>query len=240
MPDSEFNVKIGSWRFVPRLKLSIFALILFIILVYLGNWQLHRASQKKALATAVETKINSVAVKLSTIAEPSLDKDRFLPVTVAGVYMNQYTFFVDNQIVNRRPGFKVLTPLHSPQLNKWVLIDRGWIPMPPDRQHMPEIEPVFGLQYIRGYINNIATGVALEKDKLQAEPSWPLLIQEFDYNFISEQLQHPIYNFIIQTEKPSSDIFNSDRHIGYALQWFTFAILVLIYYVVMSVKRSED
>jgi cytochrome oxidase assembly protein ShyY1 len=31
----------------------------------------------------------------------------------------------------------------------------------------------------------------------------------------------------------------SDKHIGYAIQWFIFAVLVMIYYVMHSFKKDE-
>lgn len=248
MSSPGLRLKLGRWSFIPRLKLTILAIIACACLVYLGYWQLQRAHEKKTFLAHLQTRSTFAPVKLHQLKNPSLHTDRFLPVSVDGVFMNQYTFLLDNQVLDRKPGFRVLTPLQSPLLDRWVLIDRGWVPMGANRKELPKIPPAFGLQKIHGQIDTITTGIVWVKDEATLTAVWPVILQELDYQLISDQMQHPVYKFVIRMQPGSKHAFafpphvistDHNKHIAYALQWFAFAFLVLIYYIVMSTKRSK-
>lgn len=248
MPKSTLSFTFGSWYFKPRITLSILALILFTILVNLGFWQLRRATEKEELLARLEHRITLPPVNIKNIDSPSLHDHRFLPVLIDGLYMNQHTFLLDNQMYKHKPGYRVLTPLQSPNLSQWVIVDRGWVAAGNDRSKLPEIQPIYGLQKVLGHINTISSGVVWKKDEVQNSPSWPILIQEIDYHFISEQMHHQTHKFVIQLDPKNKHAFNfpdttinlnSDKNIGYAMQWFTFSSFVLIYYIIVSTKRKK-
>lgn len=230
-----------KWHFKPNVRLSILACILLSILVYLGVWQLHRSAYKQNIFLQQQQKINNIATALKNISNPTLAEDRFSPVSIDGVFLNKYTFLLDNQIFDHKVGYRILTPMQAPDLNKWVLIDRGWVAMGLNRNELPKIEIIFGLQHISGIINHISSGKVLKADIIQPTPNWPLLIQSIDYDFISRQLNHPVYDFVVQLE--SEVLKNSapvNKHKAYAIQWFIFAGLLIIYYLIASIKRIED
>lgn len=235
----KYSLNLGPWCFAPGIKLSIVTLTLCIILVYLGIWQLNRAAYKQNIIQKLQTKIDTQPIQLRFIQYPSLEKDQFTPVMFDGVYLNKYTFLLDNQMLDHKVGFRVLTPFQSPGLDKWVLIDRGWVPLDKDRQNLPKIEDIYGVKSIKGIINTISTGIILQKDTPSLIPNWPIIIQNLDYNFISAQLQHQIYPFIVQLDAPTEFGVSSHKHWGYAAQWFIFALLVVVYYVIASTKRRS-
>ncbi len=241
-----FSLSFGPWLFEPKLKLSIISLLLILILVYLGVWQLFRAHEKKYLYQQLQQRSTERPIQLKVLQQPSWLTHRYTSVLVGGVFLNQYTILIDNQIYQHEPGYRVLTPVQTPHLDKWVLVDRGWIPMGADRQHLPEIEPIFGVKDIRGLINTIPSGIVLKDDQVQDFPKWPLVLQKADYDLISKQLHHPVYDFVIQLQSddliqynmpPLDSGLSSNKNIGYALQWFTFALLAFIYYVIASSRR---
>lgn len=243
---NQFSISFGAWQFEPKLKLSIISLLLILILVYLGVWQLFRAHEKKILYLQLQQKSTQRPILLQTIDQPSWRSHRYTSVLIDGVFLNQYTFLIDNQIYKHQPGYRVITPVQTPQVNEWILVDRGWIPLGIDRQHLPEVEPIFGLKDIRGVINTIPSGIVLKDDQIQDFPKWPLVLQKVDYSLIEKQLHHPVSDFVIQLQ--SSDLIQYSippleiglaptKHIGYALQWFTFAVMAFIYYVIASSRR---
>jgi surfeit locus 1 family protein len=245
-PKNNYTLKLGSWYFAPRLKLTIIALLLFFILVYLGIWQLQRAQYKQNIFAKLEAKSKATPKVLNDLQDPTLEQDCFTPITVEGVYLNNYTILIDNQMHDHKAGYRVITPMHVPHSPNWLLVDRGWIAAEPDRAHLPKIELVFGLKQITGIINTIRSGIVLKKDQVADEIKWPVVLQTLDYNLINEHLRHPIYHFVLQlnAKEPGSYAYQKidygvsrDKHLGYALEWFLLAFLLMMYYIIVSTKR---
>jgi surfeit locus 1 family protein len=244
----KYTLDLGPWRFAPRLGLSIITLCLLFILVYLGLWQMARAAYKENIFSVSQQKINNPSIDLKLISEPTLDKDRFTPISIDGVFLNNYTFLLDNQMFNHKLGFRVITPVQAPYLNKWVLVDRGWVPQDKERSKLPTIDTIYGLKHITGIINTISTGILLKKDELSPNSNWPLVIQSLDFEYIAKQLNHQVFDFVQQLnaneagayQMPPLDFgLKSTKHVAYAVQWFFLATVLLIYYFIVSTKRRE-
>lgn len=233
----------------PKVKFrvtSIFFLSFFCILAYLGTWQLYRAQEKKNIILQMQERMHTTPIMLSSLVNPELEKFRFTPVVVYGIYLNKYTFLLDNQILNKQAGYRVITVVQSPSLEKWVLVDRGWIARGKDRQKLPEIKDVYGMKTFVGIINTISSGIVLEPDKYSANSNWPIVIQSLDLSFIAHSLHHNIYDFVVQLEPadlttyknpPINFGISSNKHLGYAIQWYFFACLTLVYYLYFFVKQ---
>lgn len=241
------SLKIGSRRFSPSLKLSVFSLILFSILVYLGTWQLGRAEYKKNISHQIQHHAEGEPIQFALLDKLDLVKQRFTRVFLDGVFLNNFTFLLDNQMYKHKPGYRILTAFQAPNLDKLILIDRGWVPLGSSRKQLPSIENIYGLKRVTGIINTIPSGIILRKDVFNPTDTWPVVIQQVDYEFISNAMQHKVYNFVVQLQNhdlTSYDIIpngfgvSSNKNIGYALQWYFFAALVVIYYLITSFKKD--
>ena len=146
-----------------------------------------------------------------------------------------------------KPGYKVITAAHVQGLDKLILVDRGWIAIGQTRAAIPKLKNITDVKHIVGIINTIPTGIILKKDVFKNTDTWPIVIQNLDYEFISNALQHKIYDFVVQLQThdlTSYDIIpiepgvSSNKNISYAVQWYFFAALVIIYYLVTSIKKS--
>jgi surfeit locus 1 family protein len=241
------NIKIGRWYFIPSLKLSIISIVLFSILVYLGTWQVGRAKYKIKISTQLQQKSTGEPVSLKSLNINDSTNNRFIPVFLDGVFLNNFTFLLDNQMYQHKPGYRILTAVQAPSLEKLVLIDRGWVALGSSRQTLPVIEEIYGLKRIVGIINTIPNGIILQKDTFKPTDAWPVVIQQLDYEFISKALQHEVYSFVVQLQThdlttydiiPIEFGISSTKNIGYALQWYFFAALVVIYYLIASFKKD--
>ncbi len=241
-------VILGPWHFEINIRRTLGCISTIIILAYLGTWQVNRALQKEYLIQQLQEKSTGMPLNLATLDNPILEKFRFTPIVMYGTYLNNFTFLLDNQVYQHKVGYRILTAFTSPYLNKMVLVDRGWIVQGVSRQQLPEIKDAYGVKEVQGFINTIPSGITLHPDTYNPLATWPIVIQSLDFAFIAENLQHPVYNFVIQlyqndptayTVPPVSFGLPIYKHWGYALQWYLFALLVLIYYLIACFKGKD-
>jgi surfeit locus 1 family protein len=95
----------------------------------LGLWQLDRAAQKTQAQAQLETQRARPVLSVSELArdakEAVAQKQRSVRLT--GLWQPQFTVYLDNRQMNKRPGFFVVTPLLLDD-GTAVLVQRGWLP----------------------------------------------------------------------------------------------------------------
>jgi surfeit locus 1 family protein len=134
---------------------SCFSLLLFVLGLALGQWQLGRAAQKLALRDAIAG--NQV--------KPQLDNEGFLAmigtgdllyrrVNLTGLWLADATVFLDNRTMNGRVGFVVVTPLKLAPTGQVVLVQRGWVARNfADRQALPNVANPSSVVQIKGMVS---------------------------------------------------------------------------------------
>lgn len=250
---SKKNIKkpiiVGPWYFKIRITFTIVTVAVVTGLVYLGNWQLGRYFTKKHHEEHFTETIHEPPLLLSSIKDPQLPKDRFRPVTESVLFLNKYTFLLDNQVYKGQAGYRVLTIAQSPLLDNWLLVDRGWIAQGSSRNILPTIKEIYGLKKLTGIINNISCGISLSTEITDNASPWPRVIQTLDYQKIAQELHHPVYDFVLQlnsddevtyTMPPIEFNMPANKHLAYAFQWYTFAILVIVYYLLGTFSTEEE
>ena len=107
----------------------------------LGWWQWDRAAQKEALQAAIDTRAALPPAGAAELAATVADGGAALlhrQVVVRGHWLAERTLFLDNRVMNARPGFIVVTPLQWP--GGTVLVQRGWVARDAaDRTRLPQL-----------------------------------------------------------------------------------------------------
>jgi surfeit locus 1 family protein len=228
---------------------SLVTVLLLPLFVYLGCWQLQRMHQKEWFEKAIAHQSNDTIIQLDRLAptfvEQHFDQFQYRQVSLTGRFLAN-PIFLDNQILDKQLGYRVLMPFLLTNHNHLILIDRGWIPNPGSRNILPSISARTGTVTLTGNLIQIKPGLILQKESIPTPASWPIRVQSIDYTVLSKILEHPLLQFIVQLSAGQPDGFKtlplnigmpSKRHLGYALQWFTMAIVILIYYGVINIKR---
>lgn len=232
-------MKIRNW------KLAILALVFFCIFVYLGCWQISRAHKKQALldsyaARSLEKPLNANALSLST-------KMRFHQVQLTGTFDNAHSFLLDNKIYDDKIGYELYTPFKVNGFGESLLVDRGFIPMPVNRDILPAIKPILGEVTITGMLNLPPTYVAFGKMIEMPKLVWPLRVEYIEIKEISSIQQRHYYPYILSITPNDPAAYEMkwqivamgpERHMGYALQWFAFAATLLVLFVSLN-RRPE-
>ncbi|HEX8873607.1 MAG TPA: SURF1 family protein [Nitrosospira sp.] len=234
---------ISGWRFTPRLWSTVLALIVIVIMVQLGNWQLSRAREKEARQEKLDTLSHQPAVSLPPDLV-KLEDFQYRKTEVQGVYLPEYTVYLDNKIYRGVAGYHIITPLKIGSGPMCVLVNRGWVPADHDRSRLPDITTPSEPVVVSG-VATAATQKTLELSKeMVSGRVWENLDLERYRNATGLQLQ-PV--MILQQDNVKDGLVRDwarpdlgiGKNLGYAFQWFAMALAVLIIYLVLSVKRER-
>ncbi|MBA4142583.1 MAG: SURF1 family protein [Nitrosospira sp.] len=213
-------------------------------MVQLGNWQLSRAQEKEWRQEQLDRLSNEPAIVLPAL--PVILEDfQYRQVEVRGEYIPEHTIYLDNKIHRGVAGYHIVTPLRIGTSTMHVLVNRGWAPADSDRSKLPQV-PVPAGQVVVSGIATTAVQKTLELSKeIVSGQVWANLDPD-RYQSITGIALQPV--MILQTDDVKDGLVRqwarpdsgSAKNWGYAVQWFSMALAVLIIYLVLSGKRDRS
>lgn len=198
----------------------LFGVIGAAILIGLGSWQVQRLTWKAGVLADIEARILAAPVALP--AEPDAARDAYLPVAVTGQFTGEgLRVLVSQKVIG--PGYRHIAVFLTAD-GRRVLVDRGFVP----------------------------DGVALDFDRVQARVvgnlHWPVEVDSYtpapdaktgiwfarDLPAMAAALQTE-GTFIVARDAIGDDITPlpvdtlsiPNDHLGYAITWFSLAIVWL-------------
>jgi surfeit locus 1 family protein len=213
-------------------------LILAAVCVRLGFWQVHRLEERRA----------ANARALAARAEPELDLAHRPAgaailerrVRATGTFDHAHEFVVRGQVMGV-PGVEIVTPLRLAGAGDTaVLVDRGFVPSP-DAATLPDMpldEP--GERTVHG----LAQPAPSEPDSGQplsnaGHTTW----RRVDLAAARARLPYPLLDVVLLATPDSAaprfprrrpePTLNDGPHLNYAIQWFAFATMALIFAGIM-------
>jgi surfeit locus 1 family protein len=246
----KFNYFIGPyrWRCIVPLVASYFCLL--ILFISAGFWQLDRADQKQILLRQQSQAQTKQAFIITDTVDYHQDM-RYARVTLTGKYDQGRQFLIDNQVLNRRAGYFVMTPFLPERQQISVLVNRGWVPANLDRSILPELSIQNINVTLSGRINNFpSVGIKLAGAEMPGQ-GWPSLVQLVDSQQLANKLKYPLHNFQVQLSEHMADGYQRnwksamtrmppEKHIAYAMQWFSFALVLTVIFVILTIKKVEN
>jgi surfeit locus 1 family protein len=237
----------GRLRLRPRLLPTLAALALLPTFISLGMWQLNKARAKESLQTLLEARSREPAVQMP-MASVDADTLRYRRVVATGNYEPERQILIDNRVHRERAGYHVVTPLRLAGSDMRVLINRGWVPAPPDHSQLPEIATPQGEVQLAG----VAVVPGSKFFTLAPEPAanggWRPVWQNLDLARYRAEAVFPVQpvvilmdadsrgaGFVREWPRPDERI---ERHLGYAWQWFGFAGALVAIYFFVNIRRS--
>ena len=235
------------------------------MLARLGIWQIDRLAQRRAFNARVLTQVNQPILALTGAAlEADLSAMEYRKVTVTGEFDFTNEVALRNQAYHMLLGAHLLTPLHIQGSDKTVLVDRGWIPQDdllsgswarfeetgtlttPGVIRLSQSKPDFGR------INDptLAPGDAPLKtwqlanvEAIARQIPYPLLFAVYIQRLPDLQNPPPIVPDSATltaplSEQPQIDLSEGNHQI-YALQWFTFAVILAVGYSFFVLREER-
>ena len=228
--------------FKPTLALTLLLFVLAALFASLGYWQLQRKAEKAALFDQFE---NAPALD---IARAVAEGHRFARVDGFGRFDTERHLLVDNRTLNGRVGVHVLTPFILGD-GRVILVNRGWLPLAPDRSSLPEVPTDGSSRTIRGRLNGLETDGPRLGDPDRLDPQrWPQLVTYLDRKPLEDALGAPLPPWIVQLDADQPGGFGDrswkaavmppETHGAYAVQWFALSIAALIIWGAMSYRNA--
>ncbi|MGQ0594515.1 MAG: SURF1 family protein [Gammaproteobacteria bacterium] len=239
-------------RWSAEIGLGIAALCLAVLFARLGFWQIGRAAEKEALASAAAAGARLPAITFET-AVGSADELRFRKAILRGSFEALHQLFIDNQTNHGRAGYHVITPLVITPLRlahsgRRILVNRGWVPMGPDREHLPAIEAPAGEIELRGVLDR-PPAPRFAIDRLSRPgPEWGRRWAYLDLGYFvrSTGLSVEPYVMLLDPGAPYGFVREwprlqgrHHRHLSYAGQWFLLAGVTVSAYLALWRSRRR-
>lgn len=206
------------------------------VCVRLGAWQLARHAHKHALNVALDRALAAPPETLALVTAPAAAL-RGRIVALRGAFDPRRHVLLAGRLHLGEPGVHVVTPFVLAGGATAVLVDRGWLPaadgvtaQPPDA---PADTVVSGLSDTLG-----RAGAAGAMRTIVAGEATVWSAERLDRDTIAARLPYAVATFTV-TELPSPAApplpareppprHDEAMHLGYAIQWFAFAIIILV------------
>jgi surfeit locus 1 family protein len=239
MPDSTFQFRVQA---IP----TIVMVLLAPLFVGLGVWQLERAEQKRTIASTQEVRRKLPALKLTDpIGEAAQLEYRKL--SVRGRFLDENTVLIENRKHQGKTGYHVITPLRLSESGHILLVNRGWVPSQQVQQQfrLPSAQGESTIEGEARILQPPPIDLRLPLEPSERMPHWPFLtVEQFSawsglevLPFVLLQAAEESSAFIRTWPKP---VAKDLMHIGYAIQWFAFALITLMIWLRLSLyKRNK-
>jgi len=241
------SIKVGSRIFAPRVFTTLLTLVLIVMLISLGRWQLRRADEKRALFDSFAAGTDTTRpIDLRTPRLP-----RYQHVEAGGHYDQDRQILIDNMVNAERAGYFVITPFALTD-GGWVLVNRGWVPLGRSRAVRPIIRVTGDARRLRGRTDHMPSPGIQMGTKAELEPPYPVVASFPSHADIARLLHESSWTnatdlVLLDPGEPDGYVRNWSapgfppmRHIGYAVQWFALALTLLVIYVVTNLRRDAE
>lgn len=231
----------GEWIFRPRIGPFLLLLLPACICVGLGLWQLDRAEQKRALAAELAERAAAEPLEIGdALVEPS--GVHYRRVLVRGQFERDGQIFIENRHHAGQVGFHVVTPLKIAGSERRVLVNRGWVPTM--SAEVPE-----GPVTVHGVADVPSAPALVLHGSDQAARQWGQRWPYLTLPLYTAVASHPLQPIVVLQDPDDANGFarywprefpKEGMHIGYAVQWFAFALIGFLLFARLSWVRAGD
>ena len=228
--------------------------LLACLFVTLGFWQFQRLEQKRAANALILARMQEPPLALDgSPLDP--DADNLRRAVGRGTYDYDEEIVLRNRTFNEIPGVHVLVPLRITGTDAAILVDRGWIPYemadPAQRAQFHDAEGEIEVSGILRHSQERPSRFAPADPPLGPDRSRLDAWHRVDIQRIQEQLPYPVAPLFLEEEAEAADpmrrfpraapeiALNEGGHLGYAVQWFAFAGILLGDYTLFFRQRTQ-
>lgn len=214
----------------------VFALAISAGCVRLGFWQLSRLGETRARNATLAARLGGDVAVVRDITRDT-STAAFRRVTVTGIYDFANEFALARRTRQGSPGVNVITPLRMAGTDTAVLVNRGWVYSPDamtvDFSKWREGDSVTVTGYVIGIERAGSTRVSSSSSRV---------VRHLYHDSLTARLPYPITPLLIVATdslhataggdsipaRLLAPILDEGPHLGYAIQWFAFALIGIV------------
>lgn len=223
------------FRYLPHVA----AVLVIVMCARLAAWQFDRADEKRELLAAWES---APATELDRDAE---DGPAYGRIRATGRFDTRRHVLLDNQIRGGRSGVHVFTPFRPDEAGALWLVNRGWHPLGDRNAPPPQIDTPDGSLELSGrLVEPPRVGRQLGEARALDADQWPNLVTYLDLERVASVFEAPLAGRVVLLDpghpahltgdewRPVN--FGPDRHLAYAWQWITMAVVVFVIWIALT------
>lgn len=223
-------------RITPTFGFILLGLMLAIILMSLGFWQISRGHEKQRLISHIDAQSLSPLTSVNGLSQDDIGAS----LSVVGRFDNRHAVLLDNQTFEGRVGYRLFVPFQPRDSESWILADLGWLPASARREQLPVIPELPQKPQLKGTLDLPSARWVLGEQIYSAQS--PYRVQSIDIEAIKAHLDMSLLPFVVRVAhlrgtQPLTWQFRQtwqavvllpQKHFGYAVQWFAMAFALCI------------
>jgi surfeit locus 1 family protein len=226
--------------------MTVLTAVAVVAFVNLGRWQWNKGNLRAQQAAQF--------ARGTGIAEPLAGRaleqvPRFQRVSVTGRFDPAHQFLLDNRTNKGRAGYEVLTPL-SREGHDTILVNRGWVPFTGFRDKLPDVSFAGDRKVeITGRVDELPVeGLASGHAAPDEKAPWPKVTSYPASMELAQALGQHVERRIVLLDANAPDGYvrnwqppglTADRHWSYGVQWYAFAVLAIVLWLIMGFRRGK-
>lgn len=204
----------------------------------LGFWQLSRLRQRQAANAAYR---ETLARPVGDLAVDTAGMAPGRRVGARGRFDFSRQVIVESRSFQGAPALVIVTPLVLADSSA-VLVERGWVPaadgreLDRDRYGEPDSATVTGLLVVP----------PAASAPVPDSPEWPKRVRWADPQALAAQFPYPLLPLVLRREQAAGSLrpvpppeLDNGPHLSYAIQWFSFAVIVIVGGVILSLTPAR-
>ena len=233
-------------EFRPRLWSVAFTALGMTLFISLGLWQLQRAALKQGIMELYETRLSDDYLPFERL--DATDDWQYRKVSLVGRFDYSRQMLVDNRIHQGKAGYHVLTPLSLADGSGTLLVNRGWIPQGATRDQLPTLAPSPDVMALRGVLV-LPDDSGFQLGSVALGDQWPQVIPFIDMAALQTQFPGGVLPAILWMAPEISGNYvrewnpvwaDPEKSRAYAVQWFSFAAIALLLFVVLNCRKTDE
>lgn len=245
----ELAQKKSAFRFQPRLLPTLAAALLLPLFISAGQWQWNKATLKGNLQKDLDARGAEPPIQIpTTLVDPQAL--RFRKVVARGHYEAQTQILIDNRMHREQAGYHVITPLRLEDSDTRLLVNRGWVPALAQHHQVPQVATPTGTVEVAGTAVVPNTRFfTLGANDVNSKTEWQSVWQNLDLGRFGKSVDFPLQPIVIELDaasmaggfvrewrRPDERL---EAHLGYALQWWSFAATTIVLWLVVNFRRTS-
>lgn len=245
MAMTQKQFRLSNYNFRPSWLGFLILIVCIPTFIKLGLWQLNKAQLKQEIQTSYNQSLDNDSLSLPEQLD-NLDSWNYKKVKMSGHYETQYQILLDNQVEQSRGGFHVITPLKIDGRDEYILINRGWVAGNENHTTLPDVATPTAKVEIIGLVwlpSKKIFSLETEAQKSQWQSVW----QNMDMSRYQASVPIKVLPVVIKLDAKSNaggfvrnwqlPAEKIATNMGYAYQWFGFAVASLLIFLYTSVKK---